>query len=92
MELSTIIYYLIGLLIGLLIFYNIVKAAVRNGIREARKDVESPIIPKGSIPDTKPNERQLELQERYNRGEITFDEYRAGWDSLTGNISRNDQP
>ena len=53
---------------------------MRNGIREARKDTETPVITKSSIPDVKPNERQLELQERYNRGEITFDAYRAGWD------------
>jgi hypothetical protein len=40
MDTSTLIYCIVGSLIGLLIFYNIIKAAVRNGIKEARKDVE----------------------------------------------------
>lgn len=33
-----VVFSIIGFLIGLAIFYNIVKAAVRNGIREARAD------------------------------------------------------
>jgi uncharacterized membrane protein len=64
----------------LLIFYNIVKAAVRNGIREAIRDMKAPEITKKIFTDVKPSERQLELQERYNRGEITFDAYREAWD------------
>jgi hypothetical protein len=82
METSTLIYYMAGSLIGLVIFYNIIKAAVRNGIREARKDAEPPVIAKG-IPDVKPNEKQLELQERYNKGEITFDVYKSEWEKTS---------
>lgn len=82
MEVSTLIFYIIGSLIGLLIFYNIVKAAVRNGIREARKDMKVPAVAKSGTPEVEPNENQLELQERYNRGEITFEAYKAEWEKM----------
>lgn len=82
MEASTVIFYIVGLIIGLIVFYNIVKAAVRNGIREAIKDAEAPVITKKGIPDGKPNEKQLDLQERYNRGEITFDAYQSEWSKM----------
>ncbi len=60
METSTLIYYMAGSLIGLVIFYNIIKAAVRNGIREARKDAEPPVIAKG-IPDVKSQRKAIRV-------------------------------
>lgn len=78
MEISTIILYLVIAAVSLVVFYNIVKAAVRNGIREARKDLGSP-KPVTRVEEKPLTEKQKDLQQKYNRGEITFEEYKVEW-------------
>ncbi|MGN6438489.1 MAG: DUF6019 family protein [Agriterribacter sp.] len=77
MESSDLIFYLIGAIVAWIIFYHVVKAAVRNGIREARKDLEAPVKP---VQEKAPNARQLQLKEKYDKGEITFETYKAEWE------------
>lgn len=77
MDSITLIFYLIGLIVGWIIFHNVVKAAVRNDIRETRKDLE---VSGKSIQEKAPNVWQLQLQEKHDKGEITFDVYKSEWD------------
>jgi hypothetical protein len=56
------------------------KLLQETGLKKPEKTQKPAAITKNSIPDVKSNEKQLKFQERYNRGEITFDAYRAGRD------------
>jgi hypothetical protein len=65
----TFIFYIIGSIIGLMIFYYVVKTAVKHGIIEAkytrtRGFEDIPLPP-------------LNLHKKYNNGEITFEEFQA---------------
>lgn len=79
---------IIGLYIGcsiisLVIFYHIIKAAVKNGIIESRGNKEATTYSNHSKPERPANTEQEKLQQRYDKGEITFEEYKAGWDKLS---------
>ena len=80
MDSFDVFIYAILCLLGLYIQYSIIKAAVRNGIREARKDLE-PVNRYPAVKETQPNERQIALQEKYNRGKINLEEYRREWEN-----------
>lgn len=71
----------IGLAITLWILYNIIKAGVKAGILEAHSVINPPKVSQGRtpVPTTLPLEAQLELNKKYENGEITFDEYQAKW-------------
>lgn len=78
----TILLYTIGAIISWFIFYYVVKAAVRNGIREARSDKELPAYVRENKPEKPANAEQIKLQQRYDKGEITFDLYQSEWNKL----------
>ncbi len=71
----TFIFYIIGSIIGLMIFYYVVKTAVKDGIIEARirQDFENRRMPPPPLIDSE----QLNLHKKYNNGEITFEEFQA---------------
>jgi Tfp pilus assembly pilus retraction ATPase PilT len=69
----TIFLYLIAALISWIIFYYVVKAAVRNGIREARSDKEVKTFIGNSTTEKSANTAQTRLQQQYDKGEITFE-------------------
>ena len=78
---------IIGLYVGcsiisLVIFYHIIKAAVKNGIIEARGNIEATTYSNDSKPERPANAEQAKLQQRYDKGEITFEEYKAEWNKL----------
>ena len=79
----TIFIYLIGALISLVIFYFIVKAAVVNGIREARSDIEVQTFSRNSTPEIPANAAQMRLQQQYDKGEVTFEEFKSQWNKLS---------
>lgn len=79
----TILLYIVGVITGWFIFYYVVKAAVKNGIREARADKEVPMGIKGNKPERPTNAEQIKLQQRYDKGEITFDVYQSEWNKLS---------
>lgn len=79
----TILLYVIGVIIGWFIFYYVVKAAVRNGIKEAHADKEVPTYIKDSKPERPANAEQIKLQQRYDKGEITLDVYQSEWNKLS---------
>lgn len=76
------ILYTIGIIISWIIFYYVVKAAVKNGIREASTEKILPTYFKDSKPEKPANSEQIKLQQRYDMGEITFEVYQAKWNKL----------
>jgi len=81
MNALTLLLYIAGIILGWVILYYLVKAAVRNGIKEASKK-ESTTIPTSHDRDFFSNSAQLLLQKRYDKGEITFEEYQTEWNKL----------
>ena len=76
--------YVLCSIISLIIFYHIIKAAVKNGIIEARSSEEvAGYNNKTSNPERPANTEQAKLQLRYDKGEITFEEYKAEWNKLS---------
>lgn len=76
--------YAIGVLIGFYIFYLIIKWAVKDGMIEASRQIELSKNQTGTVRTIeKPaNTEQEKLQRRYDKGEITFDEYQKEWAKL----------
>ena len=62
--------YIIGIIIIGIIFYYVVKAAVKNGIREAFSDK---ILPPSFRINKPANPDQIKLQQRDDNGEITLE-------------------
>lgn len=79
----TIFLYLIGALISWIIFYYVVKAAVRNGIREARSDKQVQNFTANSTPEKPANSAQMRLQQQYDKGEINFEDFKSQWNKLS---------
>ncbi|HVA99362.1 MAG TPA: DUF6019 family protein [Bacteroidia bacterium] len=76
----TIMLYSISAVIGWAILYYTIKYAVKNGIIEARENLNiSNSITKH---ETLPNKEQEKLQILYDKGEISFDEYKNEWSKL----------
>ena len=66
-----------------MIFYYVVKTAVKHGIIEARINNEYISYVKERKPELPMNSEQLKLQNQYNNGEITFEEYQAEWKKVS---------
>lgn len=66
-----ILLYLIGVIFVLAIFYHIIKAAVKNAMIEAHKHTAAKTerIPKN----------YKELQERYEKGELSLEQFQIEW-------------
>lgn len=79
----TIFLYIVGAIISWVILYFVVKAAVRNGIREARVDNHGQTFISTSAPDRPANTAQMKLQQQYDKGEITFEEFQTQWNKLS---------
>ena len=77
------IIYIIGAIIGLMLFYYVVKTAVKDGIIEARIKNEYTSYIKDSKYEPPMNSEQLKLQNQYNNGEITFEIYQAEWKKVS---------
>ena len=75
-------FYIIGIIVSWIIFYFVVKAAVKNGIREAGPDKMFPTYFGSRKPEKPANSEQIKLQKRYDKGEITFDFYQSEWNKL----------
>ena len=64
-----------------MIFYYVVKAAVRNGIKEANSEKGLPSF-RDAKPEKSANPEQIKLQHRYDKGQITFEDYETEWNKL----------
>ena len=78
----TILIYIIGAIISWIIFYYVIKAAVRNGIIEARSDKNIKNFTANTTPEKPVNTEQMRLQQRYDKGEIQFEEFKSQWNKL----------
>ena len=78
---GILIFTLVGLLIFFWVLFEIIRAAVRKALIEAHKINHSK--PKEnirtSVPQADWTPKQLELQKKYEKGEISIDEYRQTW-------------
>jgi len=75
-------HWIVGVILGWVILYYVIKTAVKNGILEARNSSASQASHRTASPELPTNPEQVRLQQRYDRGEITFDEYQAEWKRL----------
>jgi hypothetical protein len=75
----TYLLYIICAIVVWIIFYYVVKAAVKHGIIEARaaSDTNRPI--ENRKPEHPTNQKQIKLQQQYDKGEITFEVYQSEW-------------
>jgi hypothetical protein len=78
----TFILYIIGTIVALLLFYYVVKSAVKNGIIEAHNKIEHKTYLSESKAELPINSEQIRLQKQYDNGEITFEIYQAEWKKL----------
>jgi len=83
----TTIFYILGAILGWILFYYIVKAAVREGVIAAFAAIDKQtgrvnLAVRQGNPDKLPSTAQARLQERYDKGEITFEVFRSEWDKL----------
>ena len=76
----TYIIYVIGAVVSWILFYYVVKLAVKNGIEEARQNKASHSDHTNS--DSLPTPAQIKLRQQYDNGEITFDIYQSEWKRL----------
>jgi uncharacterized membrane protein len=83
MELQTLLLWIAVVAIGWFLLYFIIKTAVTNGIRDSgllERRHQEYVEQKNN--DNRPNSAQLLLKEQYEKGEITFDEYKTEWKRL----------
>ena len=74
---------IIGIIISWIILYYVIKAAVRNGIKEAQPNKEPVTYIKEQKLEKSANPEQTKLQRRYDNGEITFEVYKSEWNKLS---------
>lgn len=82
MDSLTILIYIFGAIVGWIIFYYITKAAVRNGIKEVFAGKETINFAAGSTREKPANDVQRRLQQQYDKGEISFEEFKSQWNQL----------
>lgn len=77
-------YYLVGAVISWTIFYYTIKAAIKWAIRETNEEKEISEMKKiaSQSKDVTMTPALAELQKKYDRGTITFDQYKTEWDKL----------
>jgi len=85
--LTLLAFYLVGLAIGVAIFYYIIKEAVKNGIIEANAKIERKthtIVSqnRSMMPAPAMTPAQSEIYHKYERGEISFEEYQKEFNVL----------
>jgi hypothetical protein len=75
--------YLLAAIIGWIILYYVVKAAVKNGIKEVQVEKGGSTKVTAFKPERTANPEQIKLQQRYDSGEITFEVYQSEWNKLS---------
>lgn len=80
---TTILLSLTVPVLSWLIFYYVVKAAVKNGIREALARETTSGYDDNRNPERMTSPRQVKLQQQYDRGEISFEVYQSEWGKLS---------
>lgn len=87
MEIYSLILWIVSFILGMLILYFVIKTAVVNGIRDSgileRSEnslpEQNPVYNKPNPAYYKPNSAQELLKKRYEKGELSFEEYIQKW-------------
>lgn len=83
MEIYTLLFWAASIILGWILLYFVVKAAVVNGIRDSGLlERERKNQTEQKIHDTSPNSAQILLKQRYEKGELTFNAYVEEWNKL----------
>ncbi|MDP3395012.1 hypothetical protein [Sediminibacterium sp.] len=76
MEYYFIIFWIAGIVLGFTVLYLVIKSAIINGIKESGiLNARSDSTKEANSTYYKPNSAQSLLKSRYERGEISFEEY-----------------
>lgn len=79
----SLILLVVSFILGMFILYFVIKAAVVNGIRDSGiLDRSESSLPEQNPAYYKPNSAQELLKTRYEKGELSFDEYIHEWNKL----------
>lgn len=68
--------YVLAAIVSLIIFYLLIKSAVKNGILSAHKEISNDKSVSDSIPETT---RQQKLKKQYELGKINFETFKEEW-------------
>jgi len=82
---TLLAFYAVGALVTLGIFYFIIKEAVKNGVIEAHTKMNISAISTSPIKDVEAsemNKKQLDLTKRYEKGEITLEDFKDKFNAL----------
>ena len=79
---TIIIISAVGFLLSIWIWHTIIKSAVASGIKEAGQDINKKPLPPATQSNDPWTAKQKDLQQRYDRGEITFEEYKEGFKTV----------
>lgn len=79
---KTILLYALAGVTNWVLLYYVIKAAVRNGIKEARAKNTAPLKNYKKMDEGPPNDAQANLQKQYESGKITFEEFQSQWNKL----------
>lgn len=83
MEASKFVMYFIGIVISWTVLYYVIKSAVKNGVIEALSKKQIAPNTQEYKPEKKANLQQIELQKKYDNGEISFEVYHSEWNRLS---------
>lgn len=79
---GILIVSLLGLVFFCIILYYVIKAAIADALKEAKKGKDTSHTYNPSVPPPTWNAEQIALKNKYEKGEITFEEYTNEWNKL----------
>ena len=68
--------YILAAIVSLIIFYLLIKSAVKNDILSAHKEISNDKYVSDSVPETT---RQQKLKKQYELGKINFETFKEEW-------------
>lgn len=73
---------LVGLLLFCFILYYVIKSAIVDALKESKKSKDGNISKDIPLPTPTWNAAQIALKNKYEKGEITIEEYTNEWNKL----------
>jgi uncharacterized membrane protein len=74
---------LVGLTLSCIILYYVIKAAIKDAHREMDEKKKTVYTQEKPMPNPNWNAAQLSLKNRYEKGELTFEEYTSEWNKIS---------
>ena len=71
-----ILIYILSFIISCIIIFYLVKYAIKSGVIESHKELQ-----KNELNNL--TSKQFQLQQKYDKGEITFEQYKQEWENST---------